>query len=84
MYNEITSLNDISNYTEAPILGIIPNYKKVIPVSQLIIDKKPKSMMAECLRAVRTNLQFISNEPGPKVIADYFHNFKRRENLFCY
>ncbi len=69
MYNEITSINDISRYTEAPVLGIIPNYKKIIPVSQLIIDKKPKSMMAESLRAIRTNLQFISNEPGPKVIA---------------
>lgn len=68
-YNEITNVNDIVKYTDAPILGIIPKYNKDIPVSQLIVDKNPKSLIAESLRAVRTNLQFISNEPGPKVIA---------------
>jgi capsular exopolysaccharide synthesis family protein len=68
-YNEITNVNDIVKYTDAPILGVIPKFNKDIPVSQLIVDKNPKSLIAESLRAVRTNLQFISNEPGPKVIA---------------
>ena len=68
-YNEITSINDIIKYTDTPVLGIIPKYNKDIPVSQLIVDQKPKSLIAEALRSVRTNLQFISNEPGPKVIA---------------
>ena len=68
-FNSITNINDIVKYTDAVVLGIIPKYKKDIPVSQLIVDKKPKSLIAESLRSVRTNLQFISNEPGPKVIA---------------
>jgi capsular exopolysaccharide synthesis family protein len=68
-FNEITSINDIIKYTDAPVLGIIPKYKKDIPVSQLIVDKKPKSLIAEALRSVRTNLQFISNDTGPKVLA---------------
>jgi capsular exopolysaccharide synthesis family protein len=68
-FNDITNINDIIKYTDAPILGIIPRYKKDIPVSQLIVDQKPKSLVAEALRSIRTNLQFISNEPGPKVIA---------------
>jgi tyrosine-protein kinase Etk/Wzc len=68
-FNEITNINDVIKYTDAPVLGIIPKYKKEIPVSQLIVDKKPKSLIAEALRSVRTNLQFISNEPGPKVIS---------------
>jgi len=68
-FNDITNIADIIKYTDAPILGIIPKYKKDIPVSQLIVDQKPKSLVAEALRSIRTNLQFISNEPGPKVIA---------------
>lgn len=68
-FNEITNVNDIIKYSDAPVLGIIPKYKKNIPVSQLIVDQKPKSLIAEALRSVRTNLQFINNEPGSKIIA---------------
>jgi capsular exopolysaccharide synthesis family protein len=68
-YNEITSLDEINQYTDAALLGIIPKYKKEIPVSQLLIDKNPKSAISESFRSVRTNLQFISNEPGSKVVA---------------
>jgi len=68
-YNEIRSVEDISKHSNAPLLGILPKYKYDIPISQMIVDKKPKSLIAEYLRIIRTNLQFISNEPGAKVIA---------------
>jgi capsular exopolysaccharide synthesis family protein len=68
-HNEITSLNEIMSYIDIPVLGIIPNYRDVIPVSQLIVDKKPKSLIAESLRAIRSNLEFLSTEDGPKVLA---------------
>ncbi len=70
-HNEINSLNEITKYTNASIsiLGIIPKCKVDIPVSQLLVDKSPKSLVAEAFRSVRTNLQFISNEPGSKIIA---------------
>lgn len=70
-HNEINSLNEITKYTNASIsiLGIIPKSKQDIPVSQLLVDKSPKSLIAEAFRSVRTNLQFISNSPGPKIIA---------------
>jgi tyrosine-protein kinase Etk/Wzc len=70
-HDEINSLNEITKHTSASIsiLGIIPKSKKEIPVSQLLVDKSPKSIIAESFRSVRTNLQFISNEPGPKTIA---------------
>ncbi|MEZ5173527.1 MAG: hypothetical protein R2850_08470 [Bacteroidia bacterium] len=68
-YNEITSLNEIMKYLEVPVLGIVPNYKDVIPISQLIVDKKPKSIIAESLRSIRSNLEFLSNREGPKVLA---------------
>ena len=71
LHNEITSLNEITKHTnaEVSILGMVPKFEKEIPVSQLVINNNPKSIIAESFRTIRTNLQFISNEPGPKVIA---------------
>ncbi|HQW24084.1 MAG TPA: GNVR domain-containing protein, partial [Bacteroidia bacterium] len=53
-YNEITSLEEINQYTDAAMLGIIPKYKSQIPVSQLLVDKNPKSAISESFRSVRT------------------------------
>jgi len=68
-YNEIPSLHDILKYTNSPVLGVIPKYKSEIPPNQLLVLKKPKSLIAESLRSIRTNLQFIDNEPGSKLVA---------------
>lgn len=68
-YNEIPSLNDIIKHTDTPILGIIPRYKSAVPKNQLLVAKKPKSIIAEALRSIRTNLQFIDNSPGSKLVA---------------
>src|SRR5690606_6838891 len=48
---------------------MVPKYKKEIPVSQLLVNQNPKSLIAESFRSIRTNLQFVDNSPGPKVIA---------------
>ncbi len=71
LHDNITSLHDISKLAHASIgiLGMIPKYKKDIPISQLLIDKNPKSLIAESFRSIRTNLQFVDNSPGPKTIA---------------
>ncbi|MBL4754738.1 MAG: polysaccharide biosynthesis tyrosine autokinase [Flavobacteriales bacterium] len=69
MHNEITSVQELTRGGRGSILGIVPTYKKDIPVSQLLVDKNPKSLIAEAFRSIRTNLQFINNDPGPKVIA---------------
>jgi tyrosine-protein kinase Etk/Wzc len=69
LYNEINALEEIGQYTDAALLGIIPKYKREIPISQLLVDKNPKSVISEAFRSVRTNLQFISNDAGAKTIA---------------
>jgi tyrosine-protein kinase Etk/Wzc len=70
-YNEITSVEEIERLAESPIsiLGIVPAYNKTIPVSQLIINHNPKSILAEAFRSIRTNLQFIKSGEGPKIIS---------------
>lgn len=69
IYNEINALEEIGQYTDATLLGIVPKYKREIPVSQLLVDKNPKSIISEAFRSIRTNLQFIANEDQPKLIA---------------
>ncbi|MEX1131814.1 MAG: polysaccharide biosynthesis tyrosine autokinase [Flavobacteriales bacterium] len=71
LHDNITSLHDIAKLSNASIgiLGMVPKYKKDIPISQLLIDKNPKSLIAEAFRSIRTNLQFVDNSPGAKLIA---------------
>jgi len=70
-HDKITSLHEISKYSEGSIgiLGMVPLLKTKPEVSQLIVDKSPKSMVTESFRALRTNLQFINNESNSKIIA---------------
>ncbi len=69
LHNEINALEEIGQYTDAALLGIIPKYKREIPVSQLLVDKNPKSVMSEAFRSIRTNLQFITSENESKIMA---------------
>ena len=70
-HDKITSLHEISKYSDGSIgiLGMIPLLKTKPSISQLIVDKSPKSMVTESFRALRTNLQFINNEKSSKIIA---------------
>lgn len=68
-HNKISSLEEIEKYTSAARLGIVPQYKNKVPVSMMLVDKNPKSMISEAFRLIRSNLQFIASETGPKLIA---------------
>lgn len=67
----IYSLSNITKATNADvnILGIIPQYNKKLEVSQLVIDKNSKSMIAEAFRSLRSNMQFIDSSAKHKIIA---------------
>ncbi|NQX90934.1 MAG: polysaccharide biosynthesis tyrosine autokinase [Flavobacteriales bacterium] len=70
MHNKIASLHEINKVSNSTIstLGIVPKYKESIPLSMLLIDKSPKSVFAESFRNIRTNMQFIANHDGPKMV----------------
>ena len=55
--NKIIDKNDITNITDIPILGYIG--KNTID-SNLVLLSKPKSMMAEAFRTIRTNIQYLT------------------------
>lgn len=69
--NTISSIDEVLRHSHANIgvLGIIPKYTKDIPISQLVVNKNPKAIIAEAFRSVRSNLQFISGTEGKKVMA---------------
>jgi tyrosine-protein kinase Etk/Wzc len=69
--NTISSVDEIirQSFTDITVLGIIPKYKRDIPVSQLVVDKNPKSIIAEAFRSIRSNMQFIDSSKGKKILA---------------
>lgn len=69
LYNNISYPRDISRFSDIPILGVVPNFSFSIPGNQIVVDNKPKSLIAESLRAIRTNLQFVNSIKGPKVVS---------------
>jgi capsular exopolysaccharide synthesis family protein len=68
LYNKIPSISTIQNYTDAPILGTVPVYRREIPNSQLLVNRKPNSIFTEAFRTIRSNLQFISHGAETKII----------------
>lgn len=70
-HDKIYTLADITKYSSGNValLGIIPKYPNNIPVSQLIVDKNPKALISEAFRTIRTNLGFINNTEGAKIIS---------------
>ena len=68
IYSEITSVSMVQNYTQAPILGVIPQYDEVVDVSQLLVMKDPHSPFSEAFRSIRSNLQFISHGADTHIV----------------
>jgi tyrosine-protein kinase Etk/Wzc len=70
-HNKIYSIHDVMKYSNqgVSLIGVVPKYDSQIPVSQLIVDKNPKSIISEAFRTIRTNLSFIDNTPGSKLIS---------------
>lgn len=68
-FNEINRLEDLEAIlpSKATILGGIPLFQYSLEYSQLIVTDSPKSIMAEAMRKIRVNLNYI--KPNFKTIA---------------
>lgn len=62
---KVNRRQDIEKLTSAPIVAEISHSN--VP-SNLLVSTKPRSMIAEQIRALRTNMQFIIPDEGQKVI----------------
>jgi capsular exopolysaccharide synthesis family protein len=63
-YNEITELADLESLLpqHVGVLGSVPLAKKSMDFSQLLVADAPKSIVAESLRSIRTNMSFVKKD----------------------
>lgn len=59
LMNLILDPRDVEKKIKAPILGLVPSYKKKMDASTLVVDHNPKSSISESLRSIRSNADFI-------------------------
>ncbi len=69
LHTTIISVDEIRRSTKAAFLGVIPTYQEDMKNRQIVVSATSKTMMSEAFRTIRSNMQFIDNSPGPKVIA---------------
>ena len=60
----------IESLTTIPIIGVIRKFPEAIDEysSQILAISRPKSVFAESVRSVRTNLSFLASEKASKII----------------
>lgn len=67
--DKVTSEQELERIIPLPVLGGIPYYRgRKSPESQQVVLRKPHSSVSEALRAIRTNLEFVSTEKGHDII----------------
>ncbi len=60
--NTVTSQADVEERLKLPFLGIVPRIEDDGKGKDLVFHRMPRSTVAECWRAIRTNLLFMSPE----------------------
>jgi len=68
-YTTILTSQDISDYTDVPIIGLIPKHKSDNKYSSLVVDAQSTTTITEAFRQLRTNLEFYGFSKDKKVIA---------------
>ena len=63
--NTVQNRDDIALYTEVPVIGVVGHADNS---NNLIVQRRPKSAVAEAFRTVRTNLQYYGQPGGCKTI----------------
>ena len=66
--NKITSVHEIEQSIQVPVLGVIPQSFHLTPSGFHVLDN-PKSMVSEAIRTLRTNLDFFATGEDKKIIA---------------
>ncbi len=67
--NRITNVTELERLTGATILGSIPKYNTDKGIVNFLVHKMPKSSVSESLRTIRTNISFLFEGEGTKLIS---------------
>lgn len=69
LQDTVVNMREIEKLVPAPLLGVVPVYtKERLRVAKLVVDKNPKSSLSESLRAIRTNIDFLTSGKDKKKI----------------
>ena len=68
-YTTLLTTQDVSDYTDVPIIGMIPKHSGNNKYSSLVVDAKSATAITEAFRQLRTNLEFYGFSKDKKVIA---------------
>ncbi len=68
LFYKIQSFEELRKLTALPILGEIIQNAETDNTNYVIVDKNPKAPITESFRVIRTNLEYMASEVGPKVI----------------
>lgn len=68
--NTIRTPDDVKLHLALPVLGIVPRFEETenIRTLPLLLEKNPRSALAEAYRSLRTNILFSVSEATPKII----------------
>lgn len=70
LFNQITSINDITKFTNAPISGVIPVSNSSDKIHRFVVENKADSVITESFRTLRSNLEFLHpTKEESKIIA---------------
>jgi tyrosine-protein kinase Etk/Wzc len=61
-YNRVNSTQEINEYSKIPVLGGVPSLKAEMNTSKIVLFDRPKSMISEAFRNIRTNLEFFEKK----------------------
>lgn len=69
LHNTISTIKEVEQLVNVPILGTIPLYKKgKDQVSKMVVDQNPKSAISESFRSIRTNMDFLNADNANRLI----------------
>jgi capsular exopolysaccharide synthesis family protein len=67
LFTTIQTVEELKESTTLPVLGELP-YVRNMPSTGIIVEVDQKSRIAEAFRTLRTNIQYLNVNKGPKVI----------------
>ncbi|MGC9330880.1 MAG: GumC family protein [Bacteroidales bacterium] len=67
-YNKISTVQEISTFTDIPVIGAIPLYSRRTEHSHLVVHKNPKSVLTESFRNIRSNMAFMVGKKSSSMI----------------
>lgn len=59
-HHTIIGVPDVEKATNVPLLGVLPQFLKTkSELAQIVVNKNPKSHIAEAFRTIRSNIQYF-------------------------